>query len=89
MREIQLAATVWPISRSDPNFKMLCIKMEQSGDITFLCVLYHLLSPIYDTVELLDLVGNTVLLMHQDYLDLHIILAGDLTLTNKELVIST
>jgi len=52
--------------------------------------LYHPPSPIYDTADLLDIIENTVLRIHQDYPDSHIILAGDLnTLSNSELVIRT
>jgi len=57
---------------------MLCIKIEQSGDVTdvtFVRALYHAPAPIYDTAELLDLVENIVLRMHQVYPDSHIILA--------------
>jgi len=60
------------------TFEMLCIKVEQSGDVTFVCALYHPHSPITDRAELLDLVENTDLQMHQDYPNPHIILAGDL-----------
>jgi len=69
---------------------MLCIKIEQIGDVTFVCALYYSPSPIYDTAELLDLVEKTVLRMHQDYPDSHVILACDLnTLSDKKLVFRT
>ena len=54
-----------------------------------MCALYPP-SPIYDTTDLLDIIGNTVLRIHQEHPDSHIILAGDLnTLSDSELVIRT
>lgn len=61
----------WLISKSDP------IKIEQNDGITFKCALYYLPSPVYDSADLLVLVENTVLRMHLDYPDWHMILAGD------------
>ena len=85
-----LAATEWPISKLDPNFEMLWIKVEQNSGVTFVCALYHPPSPIYNTANLLVLIESTVLRIHQDYPDSHIILAGDLnTLSDSELVIRT
>ena len=62
----------------------------QNSDVTFKRSLYHPPSPIYDTADLLDIIGDTVLRIHQKYPDSHIILAGDLnTLSDSELVIRT
>jgi hypothetical protein len=36
----RLAATVWPISRLDPDFEMLWIKVVQNSDVTFVYALY-------------------------------------------------
>ena len=85
-----LGAMLWPIFKTDPNFEMLCIKIEKDGDYTFVCALYHPPSPIYVTAELLDFIENTVLRLQKDYPDSHIILAGDLnSLDDNELIIRT
>jgi Endonuclease/Exonuclease/phosphatase family len=85
-----LNATAWPISKQNPNFDMLWIKVVRSSDVTFVCALYHPPSPIYDATDLLDPVENTVLQIHLEYPDSHIILAGDLnTLSARELIIWT
>ena len=70
---------------------MLWIKVVQNSDVTFVCALFHRPpSPINDIVDLLDLVEKTVLRIHQDYPDSHIILPGDLnTLSDSELEIRT
>jgi Endonuclease/Exonuclease/phosphatase family len=85
-----LNATAWPISKQNPNFEMLWIKVVRSSDVILVCALYHPPSPIYDTTDLLDLVENTVLQIHLEYPDSHIILTGDLNiLSDRELIIRT
>ena len=85
-----LNATEWPIFKLDPKYEMLWIKVVQNSDVTFICVLYHPPSSIYDTSDLLDIIGNIVLRIHQEHPDSHIILAGNLnTLPDSELVIRT
>jgi hypothetical protein len=37
---------------------MLWIKVVQNSDVTFICALYHSPSPIYNTTDLLDAIGN-------------------------------
>ena len=72
-----LNATEWLNSMLDPKYEMLWIKVVQNRDVTFICALYHPPSPICDTADLLDIIGNTVLRIHQEHPDSHIILAGD------------
>ena len=69
---------------------MLWVKVEQNEATTLIGAIYHPPKPIYQTVELLNHIEETIIQAQQNYPGCSIIFAGDLNaIPDSEIIIRT
>jgi len=80
-------AAVWKTSApTNSLFELLWVKVIQGCHVTIIGALYHPPAPKYSTSDLLNYIEAAVIQAHNEFPQVHIILAGDLnTLSDSEL----